>query len=111
MNSFRLGSEIRIESADDDPSMFGEASMKLDEIFSIQSQHSAFFACRESKNLIVRDGLLGAAGFLDRQDIMTELPQAVDREAWEVLVGVEAQAQASSFSAIRHSISSRCVLA
>jgi hypothetical protein len=108
MDSSRLIHEIDIESASDDPGVFGIQTMERDEVFAIEGQQGAALRLCKCQDLIVWNRAVGIPRFPRRQDIVAAPSKLLDTRERKVLVGIEPRHQASSFSAIWQLISAWC---
>src|SRR5438045_3636341 len=80
-----------------------------DEMLSIQRQNRASIGAIKLKHGFVRQRLIPFARFLDREHIMSQPAKLFDHRERKIFIGVKpGHAQASSFSRIWRSISSRC---
>ena len=109
MNALCLGVEIGIKGAHDDPAVTRLSRMKADEVLSVERQHTALALDGEGQHLLVRHLLVVLAGIMRGEHVVPQRPQSFDGRQRKVLVGVESGIQATSFSMICLSISSRCL--
>ncbi len=81
--------------------------MKAKEIAPIAGEEDPARPVRESQNIMIRDTIIGVAGFASGKHIVTQLPEFSHRGKSKILVGIEPRHYADSFSSIQRSICSR----
>src|SRR5262249_42940488 len=98
-----------IVGANDDARMRLLVLVQPDEIGTIKGQHRALLRDSKGQHVTVADSLIGPTRLVGRQHVVTQYAKLFDYAVVEILVGMESGhgRQASSFSRIASSISSR----
>ncbi len=100
MNPLCLAGEIWIHGANDDARVLRLVAMQSDEVTAIQGQQSAVFSGGKLQHFVIRQGLIGFAGFLNGQQVMTERAEFLDDGKGKVLVGLKPRHHSASFASI-----------
>jgi len=86
MNPLRLSCKIRVKRADNDAGRLRLIMVQPYKMAAINGEHSAIFRLGESQNFVIRNRLVGFAGFLDCQDIVPESPKSDNHRQRKILV-------------------------
>jgi hypothetical protein len=81
---------ILIPGTNNDAAMRWGLKMEPNEMSAVEGQDGTSIRCCKGKHRSIRDLLLGLAGLLGCQDIMTEKAKLFDDGVIEILVGVQA---------------------